>query len=688
MSSNQDRNAQANMRVFFLHNESKEECLRSVVQSVLPSRSESEMIKAWDGIAPAVSRESLASDSVRSKWQGLGLLAWIVPPRHTQRGDKFHWHPVNITYRVIRGRILDVRSLLLKGGRFLSRFDVFFGFAACMYSELFRLAGNESPQDRAYQELKKLLNAHALDQQDCAILIDPPDAVLAVLPFLLLTNELPARRTLILEVADATSDEEQDHEPCRLDREALFARLKRLGDGVIEKVDGDRLESLVPALRERLKTLQAGAPEPLPVNAALLAVDANLLDIEAGNSTVVKRQIHYLASRGYATVVLAINPAEVPRKRLNSEQIRRLAKWPIVAHAESWSRPGLSDWRRISRIVRSGPHTFARPIAINVEAYTGQTLPNQFLDLARSSSVAVAVANYLWTVPLLRKAGFTGRLVCESHDVQCRQRARYRNSDVDSEDLNSEITALEQADAVIAISDSEAQFFTSHLSKPEIHYVVCGFEPNRLAEPAAAPLDAICRMAGRLERSADLDAGKLDGPLDLLFVGSHNGHNLKGIQWFVRRVLPQIGDDVRLVVAGSVLKLLERQEDFASITTDSRIRVLGRVEHLQPLYAAARIVIVPLLSGEGTSIKTVEAMAYGKPVVATPKGLRGMGDIKYPSYSEPKAYAEACRTLLADNAERARLAEASWMIANERFSMTAFYAKLDVVMSTSQHLKK
>jgi hypothetical protein len=51
---------------------------------------------------------------------------------------------------------------------------------------------------------------------------------------------------------------------------------------------------------------------------------------------------------------------------------------------------------------------------------------------------------------------------------------------------------------------------------------------------------------------------------------------------------------------------------------------LGRVENLRPLYAAARLVVVPLLEGTGVSIKTLEAITFGKPVLATAMGLRGL----------------------------------------------------------------
>ena len=53
---------------------------------------------------------------------------------------------------------------------------------------------------------------------------------------------------------------------------------------------------------------------------------------------------------------------------------------------------------------------------------------------------------------------------------------------------------------------------------------------------------------------------------------------------------------------------------------------LGRVEDPGAIYAGARLVLLPTIDGHGLSIKTVEAMASGLPLIATRLALRGMGD--------------------------------------------------------------
>ena len=69
-----------------------------------------------------------------------------------------------------------------------------------------------------------------------------------------------------------------------------------------------------------------------------------------------------------------------------------------------------------------------------------------------------------------------------------------------------------------------------------------------------------------------------------------------------------------LVVAG-----LERAPD-----EDPRVESRGFVEQLADAYAGAACAVVPLLQGGGTPLKFVEALAYGLPVLATPRAAAGL----------------------------------------------------------------
>ena len=54
------------------------------------------------------------------------------------------------------------------------------------------------------------------------------------------------------------------------------------------------------------------------------------------------------------------------------------------------------------------------------------------------------------------------------------------------------------------------------------------------------------------------------------------------------------------------------------------IDVLGEVEDARATYNSPCIVVVPLHAGSGMRIKLAEALAAGRPVVTTTKGMEGM----------------------------------------------------------------
>jgi glycosyltransferase involved in cell wall biosynthesis len=108
-------------------------------------------------------------------------------------------------------------------------------------------------------------------------------------------------------------------------------------------------------------------------------------------------------------------------------------------------------------------------------------------------------------------------------------------------------------------------------------------------------------------------------PLRLLFVGSVSYRpNQQGLAWFIEEVMPRLratGTDVELEIVGAPARSLPEAPE---------VRVLGIVPALKPFYERAHAAIVPVLYGSGTRLKVVEAMAYGRPVVATAIGAEGL----------------------------------------------------------------
>jgi glycosyltransferase involved in cell wall biosynthesis/SAM-dependent methyltransferase len=96
---------------------------------------------------------------------------------------------------------------------------------------------------------------------------------------------------------------------------------------------------------------------------------------------------------------------------------------------------------------------------------------------------------------------------------------------------------------------------------------------------------------------------------DPLFVIGANTFNVQGHLYFTGRVMPQVVAQLpgfNLRVAGGGCKYLKPQAN----TT-----LMGFVDDLDALYAAAPFAICPLIGGTGQQIKVIEAMSRGVPVI-------------------------------------------------------------------------
>jgi GT2 family glycosyltransferase len=159
----------------------------------------------------------------------------------------------------------------------------------------------------------------------------------------------------------------------------------------------------------------------------------------------------------------------------------------------------------------------------------------------------------------------------------------------------AEINALREADILLAVSAGEAELIRMESGRPSV--TVCKTAIS--VTPTPSPF-------GRRR--------------DILFVGgfqSSPSPNEDAIVDFTRRLWPAIRTQLpqtRLLIAGAspppAVRNLENED----------VDVLGYVEDLQTLYDRVRIFVAPLRYGAGTSLKVLDAMASGLPVVATTVG--------------------------------------------------------------------
>jgi hypothetical protein len=172
-------------------------------------------------------------------------------------------------------------------------------------------------------------------------------------------------------------------------------------------------------------------------------------------------------------------------------------------------------------------------------------------------------------------------------------------------EIESDLAA--KADLVVAVSEEDAAYFRK--LNPSVVVAANGIWP--MASPVG------------LDRWAQRFAGLRTA----LFVASGHPPNANG---FLELTAPDLGflsPAERIVVVGGVAGQIERDPRFQRNVgvNNARIELLGVQDSgtLGSLIALADVVILPILEGGGTNIKTAEALYNRKQIVATPFAFRG-----------------------------------------------------------------
>jgi len=165
---------------------------------------------------------------------------------------------------------------------------------------------------------------------------------------------------------------------------------------------------------------------------------------------------------------------------------------------------------------------------------------------------------------------------------------------------------------------------------------------------------------------------------NLLFLGKLDFRpNAESAEWFVRGVLRPLFESVpaaRLFAVGANPPrwLVEAGQH------DDRIAVTGYVADERPYLARCAALVLPMLTGGGTRLKALIAMASGLPIVSTRLGMEGLDAEPGEDYLLAEAAAEwvpALRRLIGDPTLRTRLAQNGRALVERRYDWSALRAQ-------------
>lgn len=119
--------------------------------------------------------------------------------------------------------------------------------------------------------------------------------------------------------------------------------------------------------------------------------------------------------------------------------------------------------------------------------------------------------------------------------------------------------------------------------------------------------------------------------LNILFLGKLDWQpNSEGLRWFFDDVYPLLDNSIQVKIVG--------KGDFPRhLYTFDNVQFLGFVENLDTVFDWCDVSIIPILSGSGTRIKVLDALAAGSPILSTVFGVQGSGVTSDHAFLEDQA---------------------------------------------------
>ena len=125
--------------------------------------------------------------------------------------------------------------------------------------------------------------------------------------------------------------------------------------------------------------------------------------------------------------------------------------------------------------------------------------------------------------------------------------------------------------------------------------------------------------------------------LKLLFVGKLSYKpNIDGIKWFLKEIWPYLNKNLKKVELTIVSSVPCNNEEINKIIdSNNNIQIVYNVDSIQEVYKEHSVIIAPIFQGGGSSIKIVESLMMGRPVITTIFGCRGFENAVREGYIIP-----------------------------------------------------
>lgn len=147
---------------------------------------------------------------------------------------------------------------------------------------------------------------------------------------------------------------------------------------------------------------------------------------------------------------------------------------------------------------------------------------------------------------------------------------------------------------------------------------------------------------------------------------------LKDIYPRIKRKLPNVTFDI---IGGGMTNRI-----YKLVSTDLSIRHLGFVDDPLPYIQSAKVFVVPIVSGSGTRLKLLEAMAVGIAAVSTSvgcEGIEGVDGVHFIVSDTPEEFSAAAVKLMTNMEYRSEIEINARKLAEDQYDWSIITAKLN-----------
>ena len=219
-----------------------------------------------------------------------------------------------------------------------------------------------------------------------------------------------------------------------------------------------------------------------------------------------------------------------------------------------------------------------------------------------------------------------------------------------------------RASAVVLVSEAEAELYRSIFPNSHTYGVPNGVDLDYFQPLPGEGRPGRCVFVGALDYRANID----------------------GICWFCREVWPGIRSartDATLAIVGR-----NPSPEVRQLSNLEGVEVFGSVPDVRPYLADASIAIAPLRIARGIQNKVLEAMAAGRPVVASPEALEGLAveaGRHVVRAASPQQWVQELSRLMDDGELRLQIAQAAKSFVTGNHNWQACLAPIETLLRES-----